>query len=572
MNQPANLNSGNTGPEKSDPPTGLDPFDRLCIELGTLNIKTRLIEPGPLPPARFMEIEAAHWGKAAETAKSEQWRWAGVWADDLGFELTVSACFENQGTYLILRASLAPGQASLPSHTPYYWAADRPERHIQDLFGIRFEDHPDPRRWIRHLAWDENVYPLRKGFPVSGRPTDAHSAGSDSGGAGRGPHGEPQGGVVSQTPPDRDYPFLKAHGASVYEIPVGPVHAGIIEPGHFRFQAIGETVLHLEERLGYVHKGIEKLAEGRDPAGLARLAGRVSGDTTVGHAWAACMAMERAAGIEIPLRAVYLRGLLAERERVINHLWDLGALCNDVGFAFGYYQFGRLREQWLRENQAWFGHRLLMDRIVPGGVAVDIPPETAKAMRKSAAALRGELNELLTILDANSSLEDRFLGAGFLSTKLAAALGALGFVGRASGQNFDVRKDIPYPPYDHLNVQVPMESQGDVSSRFWVRYKELRVCLRLLGDLLDGIPEGELTARWRIPDEGAEGFAAVESWRGEILCFVRFGAHNMICRYWPRDPSVINWPALEKLVLGNIVPDFPVCNKSVNGSYSGHDL
>lgn len=527
--------------------SGINPFTTLCLKFGTRDIKARMIESSPLPPARFVEIESTDWGKAAEIAQGKNWRWAGVWAEDLGLDLTVSACLERAGTYLILRTQLAHDQASLPSHAPHYCAADRPERHIQDLFGIRFENHPDPRRWTRHQAWGEDTYPLRKTCSADAQTQD-------------------------ETPPDRDYPFLRAHGASVYEIPVGPVHAGIIEPGHFRFQAIGETVLHLEERLGYVHKGIEKIAEGRDPVGLARLAGRVSGDSTVGHAWAACLAMERATAIEIPPRAAFIRGLLAERERVINHLWDLGALCNDVGFAFGYYQFGRLRELWLRENQACFGHRLLMDRIVPGGVAVDVSPEASECMRKSIAGLRSELDELLTILDANSSLEDRFLGAGLLTTEVAAALGALGFVGRASGQTFDVRRDAAYAPYDRLKVGVPVEIQGDVSSRFWVRYKELRGSLRLIGDLLDGLPEGGLLESWRIPRADAEGFAAVESWRGEILCFVRFGAHNRIRRYWPRDPSVVNWPAVEKLVLGNIVPDFPVCNKSVNGSYSGHDL
>jgi len=548
VSEAANGNSGKVEPETPDLMIGkADRIEGFYIDFGNAGIKFRLQEPSPLPPTEVIEIESIHWGRAAAISWDNNWRWAGVWAEDRGFDLTINACLENHGIYLILRTHLSSEQARLPSQAPHYWAADRPERHIQDLFGIRFEDHPDPKRWTRHQAWDENVYPLRKEFPTAGLSTQ-------------------------ETPPDRDYPFLKAQGASVYEIPVGPVHAGIIEPGHFRFQAIGETVLHLEERLGYVHKGIEKVAEGRDPVGLARLAGRVSGDSTVGHAWAACMAMERAAGVEISLRAAYLRGLLAERERVINHLWDLGALCNDVGFAFGYYQFGRLREQWLRENQADFGHRLLMDRIVPGGVTVDVTPETAKGMHNSIVTLRAELDELLTILDANSSLEDRFIGAGVLSTELATALGALGFVGRASGQSFDVRRDAPYSPYDRLKVRVPTESQGDVSSRFWVRYKELRAGLRLLGDLLDGMPEGEPMASWRIPTEGAEGFAVIEGWRGEILCFVRFGAANTVSRYWPRDPSVINWPALEKLVLGNIVPDFPVCNKSVNGSYSGHDL
>ena len=519
----------------------------LCEKLETQGVNARLLDPSPLPPAIVIEINSAGWEKAAGTAQSEHWRWAGVWAEDLNSEMTVNACLENQGSYLILRCHLSTQDARLPSQALHYWAADRPERNIQDMFGIHFENHPDSRRWTRHQAWTETTYPLRKSFPSTGHAT-------------------------TETPPDRDYPFLKAQGASVYEIPVGPVHAGIIEPGHFRFQAIGETVLHLEERLGYVHKGVEKIAEGRDPISLARLAGRVSGDSTVSHTWAACLAMERATEIEISPRAHFLRGILAERERVINHLWDLGALCNDVGFGFGFYQFGRLRELWLRENQAFFGHRLMMDCISPGGVTVDITAETAKKIRITIKSLRKELDELLTILDDNSSLEDRFLAAGIFTTELATALGALGFVGRASGQSFDVRKDAPYPPYHQLNVKVPTENQGDVSSRLWVRYKELRVSLRLLEEMLDGIPSGEILSPWILPQTDAAGFAAIESWRGEILCFVRFGADNTISRYWPRDPSIINWPALEKLVLGNIVPDFPVCNKSVNGSYSGHDL
>jgi len=529
------------------PVENIDAGRILYTTLVSEGVKARPVAPSPLPPADPIEVESGDWGRAAQLASAQNWRWAGAWADDRGAGLVMNACLENQGRYLILRTRLPADDPALPSHAPHYWAADRAERHIRDLFGIRFTDHPDPKRWIRHQAWGETAHPLRKNFPA---------------------HGEPP----ASTPPDNDYPFLKAHGASVYEIPVGPVHAGIIEPGHFRFQAVGETVLHLEERLGYVHKGIEKIAEGRDPAGLVKLAGRVSGDTTVGHAWAACMAMERAARVEIPPRAAYIRGLLAERERIINHLWDLGALCNDVGFASGYYQFGRLRELWLRENQALFGHRLMMDVLIPGGVAADVLPEAAARMLASAASLRRELDELLTILDANSSLEDRFLTTGVLSFELASALGALGYVGRASGRNFDVRRDAPYPPYDHLNVRVPVETQGDVASRFWVRYKELRAALRLIEQMLAGLPAGQIAAEWRLPPEDAEGFGAVEGWRGEILCYVRFDADGRIGRYYPRDPSAVNWPALEKLMLGNIVPDFPVCNKSVNGSYSGHDL
>jgi Ni,Fe-hydrogenase III large subunit/NADH:ubiquinone oxidoreductase subunit C len=530
------------------PPSRFDAMEHFRLSLGSNRVKAKWIRPSPLPPAHVLEVTTPHrWDKAAQLAQEQGWRWAAGWAEDEGDQFSVSVCMEHQGSYVVLRTRIDSGQPSLPSHAPYFAAANRPERQMHDLFGITFSDHPDGRRWTRHQAWDADTFPLRRSFPREGSQQD-------------------------QTPPDSDYPFFRAQGHGVYEIPVGPVHAGIIEPGHFRFQAVGETVLNLEERLGYVHKGIEKIAEGRSPESLARLAGRVSGDTAVGHAFAACLAMERASGLAAPPRAAFMRAILAERERIANHLWDMGAICNDVGFAFAYYQFGRLRELWLRDNQTFFGHRLLMDRIIPGGVQVDISGDTACRMRESIALLRRELGDLVTIIDANSSLEDRLVTTGLLSQEDAQALGALGFVGRSSGQRFDVRRDAPYAPYDRLEVTVPVEQQGDVASRFWVRYKETRAALRMIEQLLAELPGGEIARPWKRPKPDAEGLGLVEGWRGEILCFVRFGENGCISRYYPRDPSIVNWPALEKIVLGNIVPDFPVCNKSVNGSYSGHDL
>lgn len=522
----------------------------MMLQRDDLNALEALIQnlPHKNGGVHSFPIEAKHWGAAAQLAQRHGARWAGVWADERGERFRVYSCLQYGGAYILLQTDIPAADPVLPSQAPYYLAADRPERHVQDLYGIRFSEHPEQhKRWTRHQAWEADQYPLRAAFPLQGFRT-------------------------APAPADNDYPFLKAHGDSVYEIPVGPIHAGIIEPGHFRFQAIGETVLHLEERLGYVHKGIEKIAIGRDPQGLARLAGRVSGDTTVGHAWAACMAMEHAAGIGIPQRALYVRALLAERERIINHLWDMAALCNDVAFAFGFYQLGRLRELWLRENQAFFGHRLMMDCIVPGGVRCDISAEAVARIQQTLVSCGEELSELFIIIDNNSSLEDRFLRAGKLTVEQAATTGALGFVGRASGQSFDVRRAMPYAPYDQMQVDVPQESDGDVAARFWVRYKELRAAMRLLKQLLEQLPGGELLAPWSTPRADAESMAAVEGWRGEILCFVRFGENNRIARYYPRDPSIINWPALEKIVLDNIVPDFPVCNKSVNGSYSGQDL
>jgi Ni,Fe-hydrogenase III large subunit/Ni,Fe-hydrogenase III component G len=514
--------------------------------ISQLNIEIVVIEKA-LASAQLWQIESQGWQRFAELAVQQNLRWVAGWAEQDQHRFILNSCFEKQGEYVLLRTIVEYANPELPSQATVYPAANRSERHTQDMFGIKFVGHPDNRRWTRHQAWIENSYPLRKDFPVQGNP-------------------------VGITAPDMHYPFIKSHGAGIYEIPVGPVHAGIIEPGHFRFQAVGELILNLEERLGYVHKGIEKIAEGRSPESLARLAGRVSGDTTVGHCWAACRAMEQAAGISIPPRAAFIRGILAERERIANHMGDIGAICNDVAFVFAQMQFTRLRELWLRTNATVFGHRLLMDIIIPGGVACDVSEASCNLIKKDIVDLRKELAEVILALDLNSSLEDRLYTAGFLSEATAAAFGALGYVGRASGQDFDVRRDAPYPPYDQVKVKVALENQGDIASRVWVRYKEIMAALSLIEKFIDNLVAGDICTEWQAPVVGAEGLGVVEGWRGEIVSYIRFEADNKITRFYPRDPSQLNWPALEKLVLNNIVPDFPVCNKSLNGSYSGNDL
>ena len=505
------------------------------------------VEQISLPSLNLWQIESKHWQQFAQLALQQNVRWVAGWAEHVEERFFINACFEKQGVYVLLRTIVYAAKLELPSQANVYPASNRSERHTQDMFGIHFAGHPDNRRWTRHKAWAKNSYPLRKDFPVQGEPE-------------------------AITPPDMDYPFVKAYGQGVYEIPVGPVHAGIIEPGHFRFQAVGELILNLEERLGYVHKGIEKIAEGRTPESLARLAGRITGDTTVGHCWAACRAMEQAAGIEIPQRAALIRGILAERERVANHLGDMGAICNDVAFVFAQMQFTRLRELWLRTNATVFGHRLLMDRIVPGGVICDISEASCTLMKQDIIQIRKELSEIMPAIDLNSSLEDRLYTAGYLSPEIAAAFGTVGYVGLASGQDFDVRRDAPYAPYDQVIFKVALENQGDIASRFWVRYKEINAALKLIEQFTTQLASGDILAEWQKPLEGSEGLGIVEGWRGEITAYVRFDADNKIARFYPRDPSILNWPALEKLTLNNIVPDFPVCNKSLNGSYSGNDL
>jgi len=506
--------------------------------------------PG-LAPARLILVRPEDWGRLGTEARQGAWRWVAGWGEDAVEEgsesIRINACFEKAGAYLVARTAIARAAPGLPSHAGSYPGADRPERHIRDMLGVAYADHPDARRWTRHQAWQDCEYPLRREFPAAGRPQ-------------------------AQTPPDCEYNFLLAQGGGVYEIPVGPVHAGIIEPGHFRFQAVGETVLKLEERLGYTHKGIEKAGEGRDAAGLARLAGRVSGDSTVAHAWAACMAMEQAAGVEVPQRALWLRALMCERERVANHVGDIGAMLNDIAFAFGYYQFARLREDWQRASREAFGHRFMMDCIVPGGVAADLEARFVAPMREGVGVLRNQIGRLMAIINDLPSVADRVRGTGVLPPEYAQALGCVGYVGRASGMDFDVRRDAPYPPYDRLTVKVPLHHYGDVNARARTRLEEIAASFDLIEGLFAALPEGPVRAGWKHPAAGAEGLGLIEGWRGEILSFVRFGADGRIARFFPRDPSWTTWPALELLIHDNIVPDFPLCNKSVNGSYSGQDL
>ena len=500
-----------------------------------------------LMPAMVVTVAADDWAALGSAAHGLGARWSACWVDPEPDHWRAWVLYELGGAYVLAQAALDPRAPRLPSLTPVFAAADRPERAIRDLLGVVFEDHPDARRWLRHQAWRAEVHPLQPGQPLAGAPP-------------------------ARTPADVGYAFRKIAGEAVHEVAVGPIHAGTIEPGHFRFAAVGEQALTLETRLGYTHRGIEKIAVGRDAAGLLRLAARVSGDSTVTHAWAACMAMERAAGCAVPPRALALRGLLAERERVANHLGDVGAIAGDVGFSFAQMQFGALRERWQRRSAALFGHRLLFDVLVAGGVRGDLDTDGMAALLADHRELRAVLAPLTDIVLDHPSLDDRLIGAGVLSAADARALGCLGFVGRASAQDLDLRRDAPHAPYDTLAVRVPVYTQGDVAARLRVRLDEIQVSLELMDALLAQLPAGPVAASWQAPAGGGAGLGMVEGWRGETLAWVRLDAAGRVACYVPRDPSVFNWPALERLLPGNIVADFPVCNKSVNGSYAGHDL
>jgi Ni,Fe-hydrogenase III large subunit len=370
------------------------------------------------------------------------------------------------------------------------------------------------------------------------------------------------------------YPFLPVEGEDLHQVPVGPVHAGVIEPGHFRFTCDGETVVRLEERLGYTHKGVEAMLAGAGIGDAARIAGRISGDSTIAYALAFARAVEAAAGVEAPPRAQLLRGLLAELERLANHLGDVGAICNDAAFAILLVKCGLLREAVLRTIATWFGHRLGMDMIVPGGVARDLAPDGAAAVLDLLAEIDRRFPAVIALYDETASLQDRTVGTGALDRALARQWGAGGPVGRASGRAFDARRDLAYPPYDRLEFVVPVLDKGDVDARIWVRIKEIGQSVSLIRQILAALQPGALLLPdgWLARAAGREGMAVVEAFRGDVLAWLRVGPDGRIGRCHFRDASWFQWPLLEAAIEGNIVADFPLCNKSFNCSYSGHDL
>ena len=501
---------------------------------------------GSSVPAQRCPVGSGQLLAACRLAWEQGGRLVALWASDerdrdRGFLLR--ALLGDADGFTLLEHTLPDGGARYPDLSSIFPVAGRMQRTVFDLVGLEC-DADDQRPWLWQAAWPIDVFPLRRDFAVS-------------------PKWEPG---------EEDYPFVRVAGDGVHEIPVGPVHAGIIEPGHFRFQVVGEKVLRLEERLGYVHKGIEKRFETMPLAEGHRLAGRVSGDSTVAYAWAYAQAAESIAAIVVPPRALALRALCLERERIANHLGDLGYLGNDGGFAFGLSQFSRLKEDVLRANAAAFGHRFMMDAIVPGGMATDLGDDAAAALRRQCDELAREVRILRGIYDDHAGLQDRFRTCGVASTELALALGLTGLAARASGVAQDLRRDFPTPPYDRLDVRPASRDSGDVAARVAVRFDEIFESLRLIRALLDELPQGEVAVLYPPTPGERFGLGAIEGWRGPIIVALDSGAGGTIRRCHPHDPSWHNWPVVEHAVIGNIVPDFPLINKSFNLSYSGHDL
>lgn len=522
-----------------------------------------LSAPVPIWHAR---VTRSQWRAAADLVRAQGGRLLALWADgvpptDAIESIASQAVYTRASTVFVAYAVLegvfwlalplepSGSAARYPDLSQVFPAAARMQRAAAELSGICAEGASDQRPWLNHGAWPSDHYPLQQDPAAVPTPVTP-------------------GALV-------DYAFVRVQGDGVHEIAVGPVHAGIIEPGHFRFSVVGEKILRLEQRLGYTHKGIEQRMARMEPLQAHRLAGRVSGDSTVAYAWAYCMALESATQTTIPPRAAWLRALLLERERVANHLGDLGALGNDAAFAFALAQFSRLREDWLRSAKETFGHRLMMDCIVPGGVAVDLAPQWIAPLVRQCDALEREVRRLAAIFEGHAGLQDRFLTTGRVPPELASQLGLTGLAGRASSQAWDLRCDHPFVPYTDLNPSMAIHHNGDVAARVAVRFDEVFESLRMIRHMVTHLPTGALCSEVLLGEQAAVGAGWVEGWRGELFVALQLGGAaqgHRIARCHLHDPSWQNWPVLEHAVMGNIVADFPLINKSFNLSYSGHDL
>jgi Ni,Fe-hydrogenase III large subunit len=479
------------------------------------------------------DTRAQDWMQAIERLAAGDVTLLSLWADDSIVRMALLGA-DNR---IELVSHICP-DGEYPSVGAAHPPALRLERVIRSLHGLHAVGSPDTRPWVDLGFWDVER-PLAAAPAKRARP-------------------EP-------------YQFLPVEGDGLHQIPVGPVHAGIIEPGHFRFTANGEHVARLEQRLGYVHKGIESLMRGATPERAAKLAARTSGDSTVAYGFAFALAAERALQFPAPPRASALRGVMAELERLANHFGDIGAICNDASFALMHAQTGILRERVLRASEACFGHRLMMDVIVPGGLSRDIAPDGLAVLRELISELRKVFPRLVELYDSTASLQDRTVTTGILKPEYARRFGAGGYVGRASGRDFDARRDLPYAPYDGLRLEVPVLEAGDVNARVWIRIKEVEQSLSIIEQLLDRLPSGD-TCNPLAYREPCEGLALTEAFRGDVLIWLRLNADGTVAYCHMRDPSWFQWPLLETAIEDNIVADFPICNKSFNCSYSGHDL
>jgi len=460
------------------------------------------------------------------------------------FALYYVFAVRGQNCFIILKYYVAEEKPVFKSITVDIHQAHLYEREIKDMFGIIPEGHPDSRCFVFHGNWPENTYPLRKDFNGSHKPPFVK----------------------------RDQEFMRIEGTGVYEIPVGPVHAGIIEPGHFRFSVAGEPIINLEAQLYFVHKGIEKLSEGTSIEKCFYISERISGDETFTNSLAYCQAIEKIAGAAVPQRASFSRVVFAEAERLISHFGDLSGICIDVAYGFAASQFNMLRGWMYQLTEELTGSRFLRSVNKPGGLRKDFISGNEKKIAEVLADIKKELDDTIRIIKANSLFIDRVENTGVLKNSIAVDMNASGPAGRASGISYDVRREFPYESYGRIEFSVPDHNYGDVNCRMNVKIEECYEAIRIITQAIDTMEAGEISVPITELKPYTCAFGYTEAPRGENLHWVMTGENNTIFRYKIRTPSFCNWPALCHAVKGNTVPDFPLINKSFNLSYAGNDL
>lgn len=446
--------------------------------------------------------------------------------------------------FIVLRTIIDDQKQSFQSIASTIYAATLYEREIADMFGLHPKGHPDLRTLVHHGNWPEGCHPLRRDYKSTEKPPFV----------------------------DGSMQFVQVEGTGVFEIPVGPVHAGIIEPGHFRFSVAGEPIINLEAKLYYTHKAIEKQCEGKTVENVFYFSERISGDETFTNSLAYCLAIEKLAGVILPERAEYSRVIFAELERLLRHFGDLGGICVDVAYGFAAYQFQLLLGWAYQLIEEVTGSRFLRGVNKPGGLRKDFIKDKEKRIIEFINKIKAELSDTIEIIKANSLFIDRIENTGVLSTTIARDVHAVGPVARASGICQDVRKDFPYSIYSRLNFKIPKHAYGDVNCRMNVKLEECFTSISLIRQALAAMPAGSIESFIGLLEPYQSAFGCTEAPRGENIHWVMTGENGTIFRYKIRTPSFCNWPALCHAVKGNIIPDFPLINKSFNLSYAGNDL
>ncbi len=516
----------NVGPRPSD----------LTLHLG---------RAGDLPAAAAVLIGAHAMALATVVATDETATPDGDLKLRYVFEPATSGAPDRFVTLLI---SVDAARAEVPSLTTAVPAANWHEREMQDLFGIVPVGHPDPRALVVHDGWPQGVFPLRKTCDGSRR--------------------------VPVEPAD-EFPHLVAEGEGVFEIPVGPIHAGIIEPGHFRFTSVGETVLHLDARLFYTHRGLEKRMEGLSPLDAFYVAERICGVCSVAHGMGYCEALEQIAGVDAPPRARLIRSIALELERLYNHVGDIGNICAGAAFHYGTATGAYLKERLQQMNERLAGNRFLRGLVIPGGARLDLSDDLLRALTTTLQDTLAGLDSLMGRIEANPSVVDRLDDTGVLQHHAALDLAVAGVAARASGVNRDARRDHPHGAFagpGSPDLHVVTDLKGDAMARVKVRALEARESIRLVGEFVRRLEPGPLRVALAEPlPSGRIGISAIESARGEAVHWLRTDAAGRVERYHLRSPSYHNWPAVALAGETAIVPDFPLVNKSFELCYSCTD-